>query len=127
MIALVAGGTLNYTAVHTHIDSTDTCRHTSSAANLSTAVNGVFSGTLSLYREKHSLCSHKHVHLSGALLTHTLYGNFGSDVSVILNVTFDAISLSLLPLSPSLLPPRRLFTNSSTDEKVGFIWNTSCL
>jgi len=49
MIALVAGGTLN-----------------SSAANFSTAVNGVFSGTES-----------------------TLKGSFESDVRVILKVTFD--------------------------------------
>jgi len=40
----------------------------SSAANFNTAVNGVLSGTLS-----------------------TLYGRLGSDVRVILNVTFDAI------------------------------------
>jgi hypothetical protein len=53
MIADVAGGTLN-----------------SSAANLSTAVKGVASGTLS-----------------------TLKGNFGSEVSVILNVTFDAAAI----------------------------------
>jgi len=49
MIALVAGGTLN-----------------SSAANFSTAVNGVFSGT-----------------------ERTLKGSLESDVRVILKVTFD--------------------------------------
>ncbi|KFM80598.1 hypothetical protein X975_06459, partial [Stegodyphus mimosarum] len=56
IIALVSGVTLN-----------------SSAANFRTAVNGVFSGTLS-----------------------TLKGNLGSDVKVILNVTLDIINTILL-------------------------------
>jgi hypothetical protein len=56
MMALVAAGTLN-----------------SSAANLSTAVKGVFSGTLS-----------------------TLYGNLGSDVSVILKDTLDPDAIARL-------------------------------
>ena len=45
----------------------------SSAANLRTAVNGVFSGTLK-----------------------TLNGNFGSEVSTILKVTFDADGVAIL-------------------------------
>lgn len=57
MMAEVAGGTLN-----------------SSAANLSTAVKGVFSGTF-----------------------RTLKGSLGSEVRVILNVTFDAEGAAMVP------------------------------
>ena len=64
MIAEVAAGTLN-------------C----SAANFKTAVNGVSSGTFKLERK----------YRGGKLgsITHTLNGRFGSDVKVILNLTFD--------------------------------------
>lgn len=71
IIALVAGGTLN-----------------SSAANLSTAVNGVFSGTESL---KYCATQRGHRNVSHdrekKRITHTLYGSLESDVNVILNVT----------------------------------------
>ncbi|CAN8012575.1 unnamed protein product [Ixodes pacificus] len=65
IIALVAGGTLNCKKRLNQL--------TSSAANFSTAVNGVHSGTLSLECQ--------------LLVTYTLNGSFGSEVSVILNVT----------------------------------------
>jgi hypothetical protein len=64
IIALVDGSTLN-----------------SSAANRSTAVNGASSGTLRLdWREN----GFNAINLD----SYTLYGNFGSLVNVILNVTF---------------------------------------
>lgn len=73
MMALVAGGTLN-----------------SSAANLSTAVNGVVSGTLRLLCDI-GACEYafENADLQSELigLSYTLNGSFGSDVSVILNVT----------------------------------------
>ena len=104
----------------------NTNRHTSSAANLRTAVNGVFSGTLSLdkseelgiyvqdgqgistttqqttlannFRDIGQVNSSSYGLIKRrkreptwkeARSTHTLYGSFGSDVSVTLNVTFD--------------------------------------
>uniref|UniRef100_A0A6B0UI66 Putative secreted protein n=1 Tax=Ixodes ricinus TaxID=34613 RepID=A0A6B0UI66_IXORI len=67
IIALVAGGTLN-----------------SSAANFSTAVNGVHSGTLS-----------------------TLNGSFGSEVSVILNVTLFIFDVACLPTRSGSLRDRQ--------------------
>lgn len=66
----------------------------SSAANFKTAVNGVLSGTLN-----------------------TLYGNRGSDVSVILNVTFD-ISLTCM---------RRPHTVYTDPEEARTRCNTSSL
>lgn len=77
-MALVAGGTLN-----------------SSAANFNTAVNGVVSGTLNLYDRANKiyiflLNLRKCVEKGN---TYTLNGNFGSEVNVILNVTFGALSM----------------------------------
>ena len=48
MIALVAAGTLNLNLYFKKHNFNITFKLTSSAANLSTAVNGVFSGTLRL-------------------------------------------------------------------------------
>merc|ERR550539_921423 len=69
MMADVAGGTLN-----------------SSAANLSTAVKGVFSGTES-----------------------TLNGSFGSDVRVILNVTLGAAEAAMAEEFLDAVKPGRIF------------------
>ena len=88
-----------------------TLRHTSSAANFNTAVNGVVSGTLNLWGGGHivsrvhtpptSLMQHSTAISTSYLATgyctcpllsaHTLYGSFGSDVRVILNVTFEPV------------------------------------
>lgn len=79
---------------------------TSSAANLSTAVNGASSGTLKLrIMRKKCVISYKqrsesHPRLAtdkasrqvvccSSQATYTLYGSLGSEVSVILKVTFD--------------------------------------
>jgi len=72
MMADVAGGTLN-----------------SSAANFSTAVNGVFSGTLSTYKKQFSI---KHLDLFTSLkIELTLKGSLGSEVRMILNVTLELV------------------------------------
>ncbi len=52
---------------------------TSSEANFKTAVKGVFSGTFNLNQVNWKIG-----------ISYTLYGNLGSDVSVILNDTFEA-------------------------------------
>jgi hypothetical protein len=54
IIALVADGTLNCDVKINQKVVKQTLKHTSSAANLSTAVNGAFSGTLTLYTSKKS-------------------------------------------------------------------------
>ena len=72
IIADVAAGTLN-------------C----SAAYLRTAVKGASSGT---FRLKSNDWRHRGVH-SG---TYTLNGKFGSEVSVILNFTFDFVAADIL-------------------------------
>lgn len=58
--------------------------HTSSAAYLSTAVNGASSGTLSLQGKVWAPAY--------SPATYTLKGSFGSDVRVILKVTLDITS-----------------------------------
>ena len=80
--------------------------HTSSAANFNTAVKGASSGTLNLHYPRGSVralqhgnhfvtvrhqarCCYPALSLDVRGCTHTLKGNFGSDVKVTLNVTFD--------------------------------------
>lgn len=90
MMAVVAGSTLN-----------------SSAANFTTAVNGILPNTLNLWAfqrqtnnkvinfhqgiRHRDLYTQMHMHT----FTYTLNGNFGSDVNVTLNLTFASSSLIL--------------------------------
>lgn len=77
---------------------------TSSAANFKTAVKGVSSGTLRLIQHKQERMrikkrrdshpfdqrsEHSYRYNKIITYTYTLNGNFGSEVRVILNVTFD--------------------------------------
>jgi len=70
------------------------CSLTSSAANFNTAVNGASSGTLKLqytFNCHQNAAGQDNCRLISSLhsFTYTLNGSLGSDVRVILNVTFD--------------------------------------